>query len=171
MAGTLKNTLDTVGDAVAGTMGKMNAAMVADADTFVENLAISNQYEVEAANIALARSRPGPVKMFAQKMVADHTTAKHHLEVALMMNETKGVAAPPKALDSRRETMLKHLREAPDGAFESTYLDQQVTAHEEASTLLKTYAEGGDNPQLRSVALGSLPVVERHLAHAKALKH
>jgi len=35
---------------------------------------------------------------------------------------------------------------------------------------MRTYAKSGDNPQLRSLAFGTLPVIERHLAHAKMMK-
>jgi putative membrane protein len=73
-------------------------------------------------------------------------------------------------LDTRRAAMVKHLVDAPEDAFDNTYVDQQVLAHEETVTLMRTYAESGDNPQLRSVALGTLPVVERHLNHAKMMK-
>jgi len=48
--------------------------------------------------------------------------------------------------------------------FDATYLDQQVLARGETVILMRTYGEGDDNPQLRSVALGTLPVVERHLS-------
>lgn len=34
---------------------------------------------------------------------------------------------------------------------------------------MRNYAGGGDNPQLRSLAQGTLPVVERHLQHARRL--
>ena len=58
----------------------------------------------------------------------------------------------------------------PDDAFDKTYLDQQVLAHEEAVSLMQSYRYGGDNPQLRSVAAGTAPVVERHLRHMKMLR-
>ncbi|MET1756659.1 DUF4142 domain-containing protein [Novosphingobium sp. RD2P27] len=170
MAGTLKHTLDKVTDVVGGTAGKMNASAVTSADSFLENATIGNRYEIEAARVALKRSASEPIKLFAQKMILDHTTAKHQMSSALEMSETKGVTTPPQTLDTRRETMLKHLVEAPNGSFDSTYVDQQVLAHEETETLMRTYAHSGDNPQLRSVALGTLPVVQRHLRHAKMLK-
>src|SRR5690606_41325605 len=56
-----------------------------------------------------------------------------------------------------------------DEDFDRTYLDQQVLAHEETTSLMRSYSEKGDNPQLRSVALATLPVVERHLEHMKGL--
>lgn len=170
MAGKIKNTANKVADMAGGAVGKLNAATTTKADEFVKNAAIGDLYEIEAAKIAMVRSREERVAQIARKMIADHTTSTHHLQAALEMNETRGVEPPPRALDARRKTMLDHLAKAPQDSFDKTYLDQQVLAHEETVSLMRTYSEGGDNPQLRSVALGALPVVERHLARVKTVR-
>ena len=170
MAGDMKNMVDKVTDTLGGTVGKVSAATTKSADSFVENAAIGDMYEITAARLALMRSRNPAVQAIATKMIADHTTSTHHPQAALEMKETRGVAPPPRDLDTRRQTMVKHLEDAPADAFDSTYLDQQVPAHEETVSLMRSYSEGGDNPQLRSVAIGTLPVVERHLKHAKAAR-
>jgi putative membrane protein len=170
MAGTVKNVIDKATDTVGGSVGKMSAGMTTSADAFVESARIGDLYEVAAARIALARSTSEPVRLIARKMIEDHMAAIHHVDAALEMNETKGVASPPAELDARRKGMIKHLEEAPNKAFESTYLDQQVLAHEETVSLLRTYSTDGDNPQLRSYALATLPVVERHLEAVSSRK-
>lgn len=169
MAGEIKNTIDKVTDAVGGTVGKMSAATTTGADAFVENAAIGDMYEIAAGRLALQRASEN-VREMARMMIADHTTSTHHLMAALEMNETRGVAPPPAELDTRRQTMLKHLQDAPADAFDATYADQQVLAHEETVSLMRSYSEGGDNPQLRSLALSTLPVVERHLTMMKRLR-
>lgn len=108
--------------------------------------------------------------MAAMQMINDHSASTHNLEAALEMHETRGVMHPTTGLDSRRTSMIKHLEEAPDDAFEKTWLDQQVMAHEETVRLMRGYASGGDNPQLRSLAMWGAPVVERHLDHMKMLR-
>ena len=168
--GEIKNTLDKAVDAIGGTVGKMSAGTAVTAEQFVQNATIGNLYELAAAKLALARSTSPDVKLFAVKMIADHMTAMHQMQSALETSETQGVAPPDNALDTRRESMVKHLQEAPDDAFDETYVDQQLLAHEETVTLMHTYRDGGDNPQLRSVAAGAAPVFERHLSHVKMLK-
>jgi putative membrane protein len=170
MSGEIKNTLDKVVDTLGGTAGRMSAGTTVGADAFVQNATIGNLYELTAAELALTRSQSPDVQMFARKMIEDHMTAMHQLQSALETSETAGVALPDNALDGRRESMVKHLRDAPDDAFDTTYVEQQVLAHEETVTLMRTYRDGGDNPQLRSVAAGAAPVFERHLAHVKMLK-
>jgi len=120
MAGELKHTLDKVTDVLGGTAGKMGAAATRTADGFVESAAIGNRYELDAALIALQRTGSEPIRVFAQKMLLDHTTAKHQMGAALEMNETSGVALPPETLDTRRESMIKHLVEAPADPFDAT---------------------------------------------------
>lgn len=170
MAGGLKTTIDKMTDTVGGAAGQMSAAMTKTADSFVENATISDLYERTAARIALRRSTNPQVQLVAREMLSDHYTSTHQLQAALEMNETRGVARPEEKLDTRRETMVTHLNDAPDDAFDKTYLDQQVLAHEEAVSLMHSYRDGGDNPQLRSFATGSAPVVERHLRHMKMLR-
>jgi putative membrane protein len=167
--GTVGNLVDRAMDAVGGAIGAVTAATATSADVFVKNAAIGDRYEIESARIALGRSSSAEVRSAAAKMIVDHAANTHHLLSALEMNETRGVAPPPQGFDTRREKMLKHLAEAPDDKFDTTYLSQQVMAHEETVTLMREYAQGGDNPQLRSLAISALPVVERHLDHMKML--
>jgi putative membrane protein len=136
------------------------------------NACISDLYEIEAAEIALRRSPSDSVRAFARMMVEHHTTAMHQMRSALRSSEVTRdfpELAPTRELDKRREGLIKHLQEAPDDAFDKTYLDQQRMAHQEAITLHKGYAEDGDNPQLRSLAMGGLPMIERHLEAVKRI--
>ena len=151
-------------------MGKLGAKLTTSADEFVEQAAIGDTYEITAGEIAMQRSGNEAVRAAAARMLTDHMTSRHHLIAALEMNETQGVQSPLQSLDGRRETMLAHLREASDEEFDRTYLDQQILAHEETTSLMETYGESGDNAQLRSLALSTFPVVKRHLSHMKDLR-
>ncbi|MFZ5718069.1 MAG: DUF4142 domain-containing protein [Pseudomonadota bacterium] len=167
--GGLKGAANKAQDAIGGMMGVASAATTGahDAKTFVSNACVSDLYEIEAARIALRRSRSEGVREFADRMIAHHTTAKHQMMSALRSREVTDHfknLSPVTELDARRKTMLKHLEEAPDDDFDKTYVDQQKLAHQEAVTLHKSYADRGENPQLRSVAAGGLPMVQRHAA-------
>lgn len=168
--GGVRRAVDKAQDTVGGVIGQAKAAMVTSADTFVENAAIGDLYEIESARLALRRSTSPNVQAIARRVLTDHTASTHHLRAALEMNETRGVHPPPSELDARRRKMLEHLDAVTDDAFDSTYLDQQQLAHEETVSLLKSYRDKGDSPQLRSLAAGALPVVERHLQHIKGLR-
>ncbi|WP_197422084.1 MULTISPECIES: DUF4142 domain-containing protein [unclassified Sphingomonas] len=168
--GPIKDMVNKVADTFGGAVGQVSAAVVSTPDGFVESAAIGDRYEIAAGRIALARSRNPQVQQLARQMIVDHTTNTHHLLAALEMNETRGVAPPPDGLDTRRETMIRHLEESRDEVFDVNYLDQQVLAHEETVTLMKSYGARGENVQLRALAQGAAPVVERHLAHVKRVR-
>jgi len=168
--GTVRQTLNKAQDAVGGVAGRMSAGFTTTADSFVQNAAIGDLYEIASAELALERSSSPEVRAWAVQMIDDHMTSAHQLSAALEMNETRGVAPIPTELDSRRRTMFEHLESVPADKFDAQYLDQQLLAHEETLTLLKTYGRDGDNPQLRSFASGSAPVVARHLSHVKAFR-
>lgn len=166
----VRHTVDKMQDTLGGIAGRMIASTIAHDDSFVEHATLGDMYEIEAAELALARSSQPEVKVIAAKMIADHWASTHHLQAALEMNETRGVAPPPTQLDTRRRKMLEHLRAAPADKLDAAYLDQQVLAHDETATLLRNYRDKGDNPQLRSYAAATIPVVERHLHHMKDLR-
>jgi len=165
--GGLRGAMDKVTDTVGGVMGQASAATVSSADAFVENAAIGNMYEIEAARIALQRSRSDDVRMLARMMIDDHTTSTNQMMSALRSSEVtrlSGALKPPASLDARRSSMIDHLQKAEDADFDKRYLDQQQMAHAETETLLSSYGGGGDNPQLASLARSALPMVQRHKA-------
>lgn len=173
-AGGVKSMLNKAQDAVGGMVGMASASTAGshDAQAFVSNACIGDLYEIEAGKLALERSRSDAVRAYAAMMVDHHTTALHQMKSALRSAEVTSEysdLAPTRELDERREGMIKHLREAPDDKFDETYLDQQKLAHQETLTLHKGYASHGPNPQLRSVAQGGVPMVERHLAAARRI--
>lgn len=168
-AGGLEGAVNKMQDMIGGAVGLASASSAGSHDSraFVANAAIGDLYEVEAGRLAQRRARTDDIRAFAAMMVEHHTTSTHQLRSALASSEVAGVLPdlqPPAMLDERRKGMLDHLAEASEDDFDRTYVDQQRMAHRETGTLLEGYAEHGDNPQLRSVAMGALPMVRRHQA-------
>lgn len=155
---------DTTGAAV----GSMSAATMGSHDTgaFVSNLVQGNMYEIQAAKIAEQKSKNADVKAFAKMMVADHTK---------LGNEAKPVIAKsgqtaPSDLDQRRKGFLDNLKAASAADFDKTYMDQQVSAHDETLTLLQGYAKDGSDAGLKQVAQKAIPIVQKHDDQAKKLQ-
>lgn len=151
-------TSTAVGETSAATMGSFDTA------SFVKNATRSGMYEIDAADIALKRTKDPAVRDFAKMMVSDHTRLdKEIAPVAMKAGQT-----PPKDLDQRRKGLLDNLKSAPAADFDRTYMDQQVSAHQEALTLMKGYADHGSDAGLKAVAAKAAPVLQKHLAAAKA---
>lgn len=151
--------IDRVTDAVGGAVGFVSAVVSGhDELMFVTNARVSDLYEIAAAEIVLARSHSPELRRYAEAMIADHRNSIRQMDKALIGKEVKA----PNALDARRQTMVEHLRDASDEAFEETYVKQQRAAHREAMTLFDGYASTGAGTSLGAYAAGAVPVIKQH---------
>ena len=154
-------------DAMSGPVGQTSAATLGrTTDGFVTSAAVGDMYEIEAGKMAQQMGKSDAVKSFGAKMVADHTATSAKLKSTLA--GSGATATPPTTLDERRQGMIDNLKAAGDN-FDSVYAAQQKAAHEEMLTLMKTYADAGDNTPLKALAAETAPKVQMHLDMANKL--
>lgn len=164
------NAVDKAQDAVSAPVGQTSAATMGAnmVSAYVPNAAMGDMYEIQAADIALERSKNAQVRELAQMIKADHTAASEKFKAAAPQ------AAPdvqlPTALDERRKGLIDNLRSAAAADFDKTYIDQQVAAHQEAVTLHRGFSDNTDAPTLAEHARTVLPKIEAHLQRAQALQ-
>ncbi|HEX3809336.1 MAG TPA: DUF4142 domain-containing protein [Rhizomicrobium sp.] len=140
------------------TMGQSQA--VVTTGDFVKKAAISDMFEIQAAQLAQSQSKSAEIKAFAARMVRDHTKSTAALKAILSTTNQTGLA--PSAIDSEHMTMLSELKTGRD--FDETYVHQQVMAHEDAVALFKSYSASGEDPQIKKFAAQTLPTIEDHLS-------
>jgi putative membrane protein len=155
-------------NATAGAVGAVSAATTTTAGGFVTAAATSDMYEIQAAKLAERTSTNPAVKKFAARMIKDHTASTDKLKALLAKGGIN--ATLPTDLDERRKGMLDNLAKAKPADFDKMYIDQQVSAHDEALTLLKGFIDHGDNDALKAFATSILPTVQDHDAMAKQLQ-
>ncbi|HEX8233037.1 MAG TPA: DUF4142 domain-containing protein [Caulobacteraceae bacterium] len=156
-------------DAMSAPVGMASAATLGrTTDGFVTNAAISDMYEIEAGKLAQQKGQNAQVKAFGAMMVKDHTTMSTKMKAALS-KAGANVTAPTK-LDERRQGMIDNLKAANGADFDTAYLAQQEAAHNEALTLVRTYAENGDNAALKAHASEGAPKIQQHLDKVKQLQ-
>ena len=160
--------VDAAQDAAAAAVGATSAATLGanSTDAFVSNASQSDMYEIQAGQMAQQKGQSAAVKDFGKMMVTHHTA---------MMNEMKPLVtaagkAPAAELDQRRKGLLDNLTSAAPADFDKVYLAQQEAAHEEALTLMRGYADNGDDAGLKAGAAKAVPRVEEHLAKVKQLR-
>jgi putative membrane protein len=124
---------------------------------FVLNAATAGAEEVRDGKAELHSTDAG-ARMFAGRMVADHGRAGKQLqmlaeELGLSKQLQRGIAAAAPAA-------------AVPGA---QYLSHEVSAHQTAIALFEREAASGTNPNLRSFARTSLPMLRTHLELARRL--
>ncbi len=126
----------------------------------------SDVFEISTSQMALQKSRDPAVRAFATMLIDHHSRTTN---LALAAARTAGVTPPPPVLDARQRGMIDQLMAAPTAEFDRTFLSQQVPAHQEALALHSGYAQGGDTPQLRTVAQSAVLIVQGHLERAQQL--
>lgn len=166
--GTTNEAVNAAQDTASTAVGAAAAASVGQVSTeaFATNAAIGDMYEVQAGQIAQAKGQSPGVKAFGKMMVTDHTAlAKEMKPLIAAAGQT-----PPSGLDERRKGLIDNLNAAAPADFDRIYLDQQEAAHNETLTLLKGYAEHGDDPGLKAAAVKAAPKVAAHLEEVRKLK-
>ena len=134
---------------------------------FVQTVAMSDMYEVEAGKIASEKAQSDAVKQFGQRMVEAHAQTTEQLKGIVQAQSIK-VELPAK-LDEKHQRLIDDLNAAHPGEFDKTYAKQQVTAHEKAEALFTKYAEKGDDAVVKAFAVKTLPVIKQHLEAAMTL--
>ncbi|HTK35925.1 MAG TPA: DUF4142 domain-containing protein [Caulobacteraceae bacterium] len=155
-------------DAAGAATGLGTAAVGAiSAGAFVRDAAIGDMYEIEAAKMALARSKSKDIKDFAEMLVKDHTESSGKLKALVMSGQVKETL--PTEMDERRKGLLDNLRGSGGGDFDGRFLKQQTAAHHEAVVLFDGYKATGGDPALKTFAAEVSPKIHMHLDMANKL--
>jgi putative membrane protein len=157
---------DATAEDTAATEAATPATPAAPApQAFVDTVAASDMFEIEAAKLAQDMGTSDKIKAFAAMMIKDHTASSAKLKDAA--GQVEGVTVAP-ALTAKQQMDLDTLKDAGD-QFDALYAQRQVAAHNEALTLLKGYADNGTAEPLKGFASEAVPVVEHHLMEAQQL--
>lgn len=161
-------------DANVAVNGSENAASTngsavsADTQSFVENAAASDMYEIEAGKLGSEKASNADVKAFAAMLVTDHTKSSTEMKAAA--SQASPGLTPPAALPVDKQSKIDALKAASGEQFDTVFLTQQVEAHTAALQLLEAYASDGDAQPLKDFAAKTAPVVKAHLEKAKSLQ-
>jgi putative membrane protein len=140
--------------------------VVLDRVGYVEAAIRIDLFEIEAAKLAIERTRDRAIAAFAERMIRDHETSAGELR-ALAYQGGPG-AAPTLTLDTFHNTRLAALRVAND--FDRQYLEKQIESDLEAGRLHGGYAGAGTDQALRGFAGRAAALTQAHLQEAEALR-
>ncbi len=101
--------------------------------TFVTAAAQGGMAEVQEAELAKTNGSSSSVKMFATKMIADHTKANAKLTALA----TKDGFTLPSGIGATNEAMKEKLQGLTGGNFDTAYLNGQVAGHEKMAMLME----------------------------------
>ena len=166
-SGSTSEAMSATKDKMAHGIGVISAEMTSTTKGFVAAAAMSDMYEIAAAQIAMEKSHDSKVKQFAGTMIKAHS--KTTAELTDILTEEKLNVTPPATMDTRRQTLINDLHGVKDADFDERYISQQVDAHEEALILMRGYHNSGDNKTLKAFAGKVENAVKMHLAMATRL--
>jgi putative membrane protein len=146
---------------------KQASAPVVPTATFVAQAAFGNMFEIESSKLALERSKDGPVKAFAQRMVDDHSAAAVKFKEAVL--EAK-LTMPPDKLDAKHQAIVNELAAKQGADFDKAYIEAQYKAHVETVGLFKGYAQAGEDKRMSAFAAEMLPKLQAHLDHVAKMR-
>lgn len=169
MGNGFDNGVSTAGDVVANTFDAAKEAVTPTptSQEFIDRAAQSDAFEIAAAKLAKTKAVSADVKEFADKMIAAHTesTAKLKTTAAALDTPLTPVATLPQSLQDK----LDGLKDKTGKDFDQAYIDGQVDAHQDALSLMKSYADHGDATKLKTLAGDMEPIIQSHLDMAKKL--
>lgn len=142
------------------------AAPTTNAPDFVKQAGSSDLYEKTSSQMVMKDAKNPKVKQFAQMMVSDHNKSTADIMAAAKTDGLK--PGKPKLLPEHAQ-LISQLKAAKPADREKVYVQQQVTAHEQALALHQTYSQGGDKPNLKAASAKVVPVVQQHLTEVRAM--
>lgn len=162
-------TVNAAQDAASVPVGQTSAATLGanTASGFVTALATSDMYELQSADIAMARSSTAGIDELAGMIKTDHTASTARLKT-IAPTEAADTTLPT-ALDERRQGMIDNLNAAAPADFDRIWLTQQVAAHNEALTLLNGFKDHTETPGLAALATEIIPKVTMHRDQAQRM--
>lgn len=130
-----------------------------------------NLSEVDSASLAKQKASYEDTKMFASRMLDEHTTMLQ--ETQQLAQRTDIVPKPPAlastAVKAHQATMEK-LRTLSGRDFDRAYLKYQIKMHEQAIDLLGDSNRSVDNTQLQEYLKQTRANLDEHLFEARAME-
>lgn len=135
-------------------------------EIFVTNAAQAGIAEVADGKLAVANGSKSAIRTIGQRMVTDHTKA-NKLLASIARADSLIVPAMPNASD--RAIIAKHTM-LSGSAFDTAYLNGQITAHQQTLDLFNVEVAQGSNPRLLAFAKQTLPTIQMHLKMFQAAR-
>lgn len=125
--------------------------------------------DIDAAKLALSKTKNKDVKSFAQSMEKDHEAVNEKaLALVKKLNVTPEDNATSQALTKAAKDKQAELSKLDGAAFDKAYIDNEVAYHKQVNGALKTLLiPSAENKQLKGLLETGLKLFEGHQQHAE----
>ena len=148
-------------------MDEGSQKMMKSADAaFAMKAAQGGVAEVQMGQLAAQKASNPDVKAFGQQMVDDHTKANDKLK-AVAQGENMTL---PESLDAKHQAEYTKLQGLSGASFDREYVKHMVKDHEEDVKEFQKEADTGKDPQIKSFAAETLPILQQHLSKIQSIQ-
>ena len=151
--------------AMAQTGGQKSAGT--EEKSFIEHVARDNQAEVDLSRLAQQKAASPQVKALAQRLAADHGKANQQLA---QIAQQEGVPVRP-GVDKDKAALRARLETLNGPAFDRAFLQAQLQDHQRDIQYFQRETKSLKDPQLKSYAQQTLPVLQQHLQLVQQTKN
>ena len=125
--------------------------------------------DIEAAKLAIAKSKNEEVVAFAEDMLRDHEAVnKQALDLVKKLNVTPEDNATSQALSKAAADERKKLDRLEGAAFDKAYVDNEVAYHKQVNGALESLLiPSASNSELKSLLETGLKIFQGHQQHAE----
>jgi putative membrane protein len=145
---------------------KADATVASTDQDFILAAAQGGMTEVKLGELAAQNGVRADVKEFGQLMVKDHSAINANLKT---LAAQKGVTLPD-SLDAKHQKMVDKLTALSGSTFDKVYIASMIKDHKMDAKEFKAESAATKDTDIKSFVDKSLPVVESHLDHIKAMK-
>jgi putative membrane protein len=138
----------------------------ASAKQFLDFASEVNISEIRAGMLAEQKAQSDAVKAFGRLMALDHSELESQLDATAALNR---VQVPDKP-SSTAEQQMDQLKSMTGDQFDSAYINHMVQGHEKVVSRFESEKANAHNPTVLAVASSALPILQQHLALAKAVQ-
>jgi putative membrane protein len=129
----------------------------------------AGQIDIQAAELALRKSKNKDVRDFAENMVRDHKAVNDQaLALVKKLNVTPQDNDTSKAIAKQASAKEAELKQLGGAAFDKAYTDNEVAYHKMVDNALETVLiPDASNPELRDLLTTGLKIFQGHEQHAE----
>jgi len=132
-------------------------------ESFVKNVSMINDGEIQLGQLALQRSTNPKIKQFARRMITDHQSLTPLLKrIAQAHNLTLSTTLNPDD-----QATLTKLQGLSNSSFDLAYLQSRIKVHRQAINAFQNEIGGGSVPDITSFVRQILPILQFHLKLAQ----
>lgn len=140
-------------------------ASSANADPFVDQVAVANAAQIQASEVALQKASFDDTRNLARRLIANRTDLAQELAaLATQLN----IALPDEATIKAQAAKLQ-TPGAKGQSFDAAFAAAQIKANEQAVKLFENEAQAATIPELKAFATTHLPMIKHHQQMAERL--